>query len=68
MYGGVLMQSVFNNMGIIIGFLIIMFLIEFFGGDKLGSNMALLILFSMIILNANTFTTTMSGIFKKEEK
>ena len=60
------MQGVFDNMGVIVGFLVIMFLIEFFGGDKVGSSMALFVLFSMIILNADKFTTIMSGLFKKD--
>ena len=62
------MESFYKKMGIIIGFLIMMLCIEQFISDKAGEKMALLILFTMIILNADTFSSAMSNLFKSKEK
>ena len=63
------MQEFYNKMGIIIGFLVLMFLLQSFAGDDTASKMVLLILFTMIMLNAETFTNYLGGKFttKKEE-
>lgn len=63
------MQEFFNKMGIIIGFLFLMFLLQTFVGDKTASSMVLLILFTMIMINAETFTNYLGDKFtvKKEE-
>jgi dipeptide/tripeptide permease len=62
------MQEFYNKMGIIIGFLFLMFLLQTFAGDKTASSMVLLILFTMIMINAETFTNYLGDKFttKKE--
>ena len=63
------MENVFKNMGTIVGFLIIVFLIQSFGGEKVASNMVLFVLFSMVILNADKLKDALDGAFtSKEEK
>ena len=62
------MESFYKKMGIIIGFLIMMFCIQNFISDKAGEKMALLILFTMIILNAEKFSNAMSNLFKSKEE
>ena len=62
------MESFYQKMGIILGFLILMLLIEEFISDKAGEKMSLLILFTMIILNAEKFSTAMSNLFKSKEE
>ena len=62
------MENIYKSMGTIVGFLIIMFLIQTFGGDKLSSNMALFVLFSMVILNADKLKNTLDGAFTSKEE
>ena len=66
------MENFYKSMGVVFGFLVITFLINLFGGEKLSNNILMLILFSMIILNADKFKTTLEGfkdsLNKKEEK
>lgn len=63
------METVYKNTGVIVGFLIITFLIEFFGGDKMSYKMLLFILFSMVILNAEKLKNALDTFTsKKEEK
>ena len=61
------MENVFKNMGAIVGFLIIIFLIQSFGGEKMASNMVLFILISMVILNADKLKNTLDGAFVSKE-
>ena len=62
------MESFYKKMGIIIGFLIMMICIQTFISDKAGEKMALLILFTMIILNAEKFSDAMKNVFTSKEK
>ena len=62
------MENVYNNMGVIVGFLIIAFLVQSFGGEKLSSNMLMFVLFSMVILNADKLKETLDGVFTSKEK
>lgn len=63
------MKDFYNKMGVIIGFLVLMFILQNFMGDKTASNFVLLIIFTMLILNAEKFKNFLSGKFTvKEEK
>ena len=62
------MKEFYNKMGIIIGFLILMFLLQLTVGDKTASKFVLLILFTMVILNANKFTTYLNDKFVVKEE
>lgn len=62
------MESFYKKMGIIIGFLIMMICIQTFISDKAGEKMALLILFTMVILNAEKFSNAMKNAFTSKEK
>ena len=62
------MENVYKNMGTIVGFLIITFLIQSFGGENVSSKMVLFVLFSMIILNADKVKETLDGVFTSKEK
>lgn len=66
------MENLYKNMGTILGFLVITFLIGLFGGEKMSSNILILILFSMLILNAEKLKKTLNNfkdsLNKKEEK
>lgn len=66
--GVYLMENVFNNMGTIVGFLIIVFLIQSFGGENVSSKTVLFILFSMVILNANKLKNALDGAFVSEKE
>ena len=61
------MESFYKKMGIIIGFLIMMLCIQTFISDKAGEKMALLILFTMVILNADKFSNKMKNLFSSKE-
>lgn len=62
------MESFYKKMGIIIGFLIMMICIQTFISDKAGEKMALLILFTMVILNADKFSNKMKNLFSSKEE
>ena len=64
------MKEFYNKMGVIVGFLILMFLLQLTVGDNVASKFVLLILFTMVMVNADTFTNYLSDKFtvKKEEK
>lgn len=64
------MESLYNNLGLIIGFLSGAFLIQLFFGDKFAEKSILLILFTMIMVNTKSFNKFISKINDKldEEK
>ena len=64
------MELLYNNLGLIIGFLSGAFLIELFLGEKFAEKSILLILFTMIMVNTNAFENFIRKINDKldEEK
>ena len=64
------METLYNNLGLIIGFLSGAFLIQLFFGDKFAEKSILLILFTMIMVNTKSFNNFISKINDKldEEK
>ena len=64
------METLYKNLGMIIGFLSGAFLIQVFFGDKFAEKSILLILFTMIMVNTKSFNNFISKINKKldEEK
>ena len=64
------METLYNNLGLIIGFLSGAFLIQVFFGDKFAEKSILLILFTMIMVNTKSFNNFISKINDKldEEK
>ena len=64
------METLYNNLGMIIGFLIGAFLIQLFFGEKFAEKSILLILFTMIMVNTKSFNNFISKINDKldEEK
>ena len=64
------MEILYNNLGMIIGFLSGAFLIQLFFGEKFAEKSILLILFTMIMVNTKSFNKFISKINDKldEEK
>ena len=64
------METLYKNLGMIIGFLSGAFLIQLFFGDKFAEKSILLILFTMIMINTKSFNKFISKINNKldEEK
>ena len=64
------METLYKNLGMIIGFLSGAFLIQVFFGDKFAEKSILLILFTMIMVNTKSFNNFISKINDKldEEK
>lgn len=64
------MEVLYNNLGLIIGFLSGAFLIQVFFGDKFAEKSILLILFTMIMVNTKAFENFIEKITDKldEEK
>lgn len=56
------MENVYHASKAIILFLVIMLVIETIFGDKTAQKMAIFILFSMLILNAGTWTDFLSAV------
>ena len=59
------MTELYNNLGLIIGFLSGAFLIQLFFGDKFAEKSILLILFTMIMVNTKEFNKFISKINNK---
>ena len=59
------METLYNNLGLIIGFLSGAFLIQLFFGDKFAEKSILLILFTMIMVNTKEFNKFISKINNK---
>ena len=64
------METLYKNLGMIIGFLSGAFLIQVFFGDKFAEKSILLILFTMIMVNTKSFENFIEKITDKldEEK
>ena len=64
------METLYKNLGFIIGFLSGAFLIQVFFGEKFAEKSILLILFTMIMVNTKSFNKFISKINDKldEEK
>lgn len=64
------METLYNNLGMIIGFLSGAFIIQLFFGEKFAEKSILLILFTMIMVNTKSFNKFISKINDKldEEK
>ena len=64
------MTELYNNLGLIIGFLSGAFLIQLFFGEKFAEKSILLILFTMIMINTKSFENFIEKITDKldEEK
>ena len=64
------METLYKNLGMIIGFLSGAFLIQLFFGEKFAEKSILLILFTMIMVNTKSFNKFISKINDKldEEK
>ena len=61
------METLYNNLGMIIGFLSGAFIIQLFCGDKFAEKSILLILFTMIMVNTKEFNKFISKINNKLE-
>lgn len=61
------MELLYNNLGLIIGFLSGAFLIQLFFGEKFAEKSILLILFTMIMVNTDAFNNFISRINNKLE-
>lgn len=59
------METLYNNLGMIIGFLSGAFIIQLFFGDKFAEKSILLILFTMIMVNTKEFNKFISKINNK---
>ena len=59
------METLYKNLGMIIGFLSGAFLIQLFFGDKFADKSILLILFTMIMVNTKEFNKFISKINNK---
>ena len=59
------METLYKNLGMIIGFLSGAFLIQLFFGDKFAEKSILLILFTMIMVNTKEFNKFISKINNK---
>ena len=59
------METLYKNLGFIIGFLSGAFLIQVFFGDKFAEKSILLILFTMIMINTKEFNNFISKINNK---
>ena len=59
------METLYNNLGLIIGFLSGAFLIQVFFGDKFAEKSILLILFTMIMINTKEFNNFIRKINDK---
>ena len=64
------METLYNNLGMIIGFLSGAFIIQLFFGEKFAEKSILLILFTMIMVNTKEFNNFIYKINDKldEEK
>ena len=59
------METLYNNLGMIIGFLSGAFIIQLFFGEKFAEKSILLILFTMIMVNTKEFNKFISKINNK---
>ena len=59
------METLYKNLGMIIGFLSGAFLIQLFFGEKFAEKSILLILFTMIMVNTKEFNKFISRINNK---
>ena len=59
------METLYNNLGMIIGFLSGAFIIQLFFGEKFAEKSILLILFTMIMVNTKEFNNFISKINNK---
>ena len=59
------METLYNNLGMIIGFLSGAFLIQLFFGEKFAEKSILLILFTMIMVNTKEFENFIRKINNK---
>ena len=57
------METFLTNFKFIIGFIILVFLLQATFGDKASENFTLLTLFTMIILNAENFSSFLTNTF-----
>ena len=62
------MKHVYDNLGAIVGFTVIVFLIQNFVGEKSAEYMVLFILFGMLILNSEKFINVLKKIDSKGEE
>ena len=61
------MEEVYKQMGTVIGFSIVVLLVQNFIGEKAGQYTVLFTLFSMLLLNSNKLVTFTQSFKKKEE-
>ena len=47
------MEEVYKNLGAVVGFVLIIWLVQNFVSDKVAQNLTLLTLFTMLILNSD---------------
>jgi hypothetical protein len=57
------MQVFLTNFKFIIGFIVLVFLVQLALGNKASENFSIMVLFTMIILNADNFTNFLSEYF-----
>ena len=58
------MENVYKNLGTIIGFAVIVLLIQNFIGEKAGEYTVLFTLFSMLLINSNKVVSLLENTFK----
>ena len=61
------METFLNNFKFIIGFIVLVFLVQLSFGDKMSERFTLLTLFTMVILNAESFGTFLKDTFSVNE-
>lgn len=61
------MEELYKESGFIIGFLVLVFLIQTAFGNKASEKFLLLVLFTMVILNADKVTSFLSSKFSLKE-
>ena len=62
------MYTFLSNFKFIIGFLILVFVVQTFAGEKNSQHFVLLVLFSMLIFNADKFGNYITNFFSDETK
>lgn len=58
------MENLYNNLGTIIGFAIVVLLVQNFVGEKAGEYTVLFTLFSMLLINSDKVTNLLKNTFK----
>lgn len=61
------MESIYKHLGVIIGYTVIILIIQNILGEKAGESMVLFTLFSMLILNSEKVVNSLKSFQTREE-